>query len=123
MSVRNSKQEDIAKTIVETIRRQDSSQESSTTTIVEVFKKQDSKHEITTILDVYKRPGSKSSAKEHTKGKDFIPLTYSKTMARYDRVVEGWPPERNRSMHEYIQDDMFKVRPWKFGEADVSSIF
>ncbi len=41
----------------------------------------------------------------------YIPLTYSNSMQRYDRVVVGWTPERHRSMHAYIGDGVFKVQP------------
>ena len=41
------------------------------------------------------------------------PLTYMKASEYKGPVVEGWPPERNRSMERYIRpnDDTFLMRP------------
>ena len=41
------------------------------------------------------------------------PLTYMKASDYKGPVVEGWPPERNRSMERYIRpnEDTFLMRP------------
>ena len=41
------------------------------------------------------------------------PLTYMKASEYKGPVVEGWPPERNRSMGRYIRpnEDTFLMRP------------
>ena len=41
-------------------------------------------------------------------------FTYAANRAYYDHIIEGWPPDRNRSFHAYIsqnRDDTFKIRP------------
>ncbi len=63
-----------------------------------------------------------NSFTKRKKKSEFIPLTYSKSLGKDDLVVEGWPPEKNRSLHAYIRDDVFKVRPWKI-EQDVRNRF